>query len=307
MPITFAKFLGDLRKTRGLTQQKMLELLIESDPALSGLDLTTYSRWERGVTTPKLSKQLLITRVMGSDVALLIDPEVKAPNNERSNFEKIRTRTFNPYKSNSNKFTLRRVESLTCEPELCEKLKAFHADYLGMNVSLSDFQQRNLMLEAFFDDSSNLVGHLLYGYLDTSQLFCQCVPDKLSECRFVLPQDHQSTNLTMYIISAYSSLAIPRMIIILTILDILRRNTKIKDLQVNCHDQEGYCLYESLSECELISKGETLPFGGVKMYGKHFRYVKIKANVESILASRVLSDIVPFTSEYIHSLLDDKL
>ncbi|MEZ8737606.1 hypothetical protein AB6D58_20515, partial [Vibrio sp. 10N.239.312.D08] len=67
----------------------------------------------------------------------------------------------------------------------------------------------------------------------------------------------------------------------------------------------GHSLYESNSDCELINKGKSLPFGGVKVYGKHFRYVRIKANAESILASKVVSDIVPFTSEYIQSLLDN--
>ncbi|MEZ8785000.1 helix-turn-helix transcriptional regulator [Vibrio splendidus] len=303
MPLTFAHFLEQARKDRDLTQQEMLELLIEADPTLSKLDLTTFSRWERGVTTPKLAKQLLIARIMGADVAPLIDPEAKAPIKKINNFEQVRSRTLNPYSSDSNKFTTYHYESLTDEPELCHKLKAFHVDYLGMNIGLSDFQNRHLMIDIFVDEFDKLVGHLLYGYLETSALPSQCVPDKLSECHFILPQEDQVTNLTMYIISSYSSLAPPRMAIILMILDILRQNINIKDLQVNCHDQEGYSLYESNSECELINKGETLPFGGVKVYGKHFRYVRIKAKAESILASKVVSDIVPFTSEYLQSLL----
>ncbi|MCY9863789.1 helix-turn-helix transcriptional regulator [Vibrio coralliirubri] len=305
MPLTFALFLEQVRKNRDLTQQEMLELLIESDTTLSKLDLTTLSRWERGVTTPKLAKQLLIARIMGADVALLIDPDAKAPIKKRNNFEQVRSRSLNPYSSNSYKFKTYHYESLTDNPELCQKLQAFHADYLGMNIEFSDFQSRNLMLEVFVDETGQLIGHLLYGFLDTSNLSSQCVPDKLSECQFILPEEHQDTNLTVYIISAYSSLASPRMTIILMILDILRKNINVKDLQVNCHDQEGYSLYESNSDCELINKGEALPFGGVKIYGKHFRYVRIKANTESILASKVVSDIVPFTSEYIQSLLNN--
>ncbi|CAH7407389.1 Transcriptional regulator [Vibrio chagasii] len=305
MTVSFSHFLKDLRDSQDLTQQDVIDKLISADIAFEKLDLTTYSRWERGVTAPKLEKQLLIARVMGADVAQLIDPEAKAPIKKMNNFKQVRSRTLNPYSSDSNKFTTYHYESLTDEPELCQKLKAFHVDYLGMNIGLSDFQNRHLMLEIFVDELGKLVGHLLYGYLDTSALPSQYVPDKLSECHFIVPQEDQDTNLTMYIISAYSSLASPRMAIILMILDMLRQNINIKDLQVNCHDQEGYSLYESNSDCELINKGESLPFGGVKVYGKHFRYVRIKVNAESILASKVVSDIVPFTSEYIQSLLDN--
>ena len=305
MPLTFAHFLEQARKDLALTQQEMLELLIEADPTLSKLDLTTFRRWERGVTTPKLAKQLLIARSMGADVALLIDPEVKAPIKKVNHFEKIQSRVHDPYNSDSNNFKTFHYESLTDEPELCNKLSVFHNDYLGMKMNLSEFNNRNLMLEIFVDGTGKLVGHLLHGYLDTSTLPSQCVPDKLSDCQFVIPEDHQSTNLTMYIVSAFCSIAQPRMVMILMILNRLRQHTNIKDLQVNCHDQEGFSLYESNAECEIITKGEAIQFGGIKVFGKHFRYVRIKTNPENILSSKVVSDIVPFTNEYIDSLLNE--
>ncbi|KOO13037.1 hypothetical protein AKJ18_20685, partial [Vibrio xuii] len=167
--------------------------------------------------------------------------------------------------------------------------QAFHVDCLGINYDLLDFSNRNLMLEAFFDESGLLIGHLLYGYLDSSQ----CVPDKLSECQFILPKEHQDTCLTLYIISSYSSLAQPRVTIILMILDMLKQNANVRYLQINCHNQDWYSLY---SDHELIHKGEAVQFGGVKVYGKRFRYVRIKVKVESILASKIVSDIILFTS-----------
>ncbi|MEZ9738400.1 hypothetical protein AB4303_23215, partial [Vibrio sp. 10N.261.52.E6] len=44
MPLTFAHFLEQARKERGLTQQEMLELLLEADPTLSKLDLRARLR-----------------------------------------------------------------------------------------------------------------------------------------------------------------------------------------------------------------------------------------------------------------------
>ncbi|WP_373953929.1 helix-turn-helix transcriptional regulator [Vibrio pomeroyi] len=304
MPLTFAHFIEQARKDRDLTQQEMLELLIEADPTLSKLDLTTFSRWERGVTTPKLVKQLLIARIVGEDVALLIDPQEKGPIKKVNHFEKIQSRVRDPYSSDSNDFKTFHCESLTDEPELYSKLSVFHNDYLGMKTNLSELNNRNIMLEIFVDGTGKLVGHLFHGYLDTSTLPSQCVPDKLSDCQFIVPEDHQSTNLTMYIVSAFCSMAQPRMVMILMILNRLRQHTNIKDLQVNCHDQEGFTLYDSNSECEIIAKGEAIQFGGVKVFGKHFRYVRIKTNPENILSSKVFSDIIPFTNEYIDCLLD---
>tara|TARA_Y100000588_G_scaffold394135_1_gene513028 strand:+ start:2420 stop:3343 length:924 start_codon:yes stop_codon:yes gene_type:complete len=304
MPITFSEFLKKVRNTRKLTQQEVIDLLIESDDVFSKLDLTTFSRWERGVTSPKLARQLLVARIMDEDVALLIDPEAKPAKKKVTNFEQIRLRVRNPYSSDVTPFTTHHYKSLSDQSALRNKLMTFHQDYLGMNVNLSDFEHPNLMLDVFIDSSGVLIGHLLYGYLDTSKLDSGYVPSLLSECDFLQPKEHINANLTLYVISVYSALASPRMVIVLMLLDILRQNNNIRYLQANCHDQEGYAFYESNSDCELTSKGPSLPFGGVKVYGKHFRYVRIKTNTESLLACALFSEMLPFTHDYIQKLLN---
>lgn len=301
MPITFAQVLERVRKESNLTQQGILELLIESAPTLAKLDLTTYSRWERGVTIPKLSKQLLVARIMGGDVAELIKPVAKKTIKITRNLEKLRTDTFTPYGSSS--FKTSHYESLISEPKLCQQLITFHRDYLEMDINLNDLHCKNLMLETFVDDNGQLIGHLLYGFIETSSLASQFVPHKLSDYQFVLPKDHKKNALTMYVISGYSSLAPARMTTILMVLDMLRKNTNIKNLHTNCYLQEAYLLHESNPDSEIIYKGKALPFGGVKVYGKYYRYVCIKVRVESLLASKVISDLVPFTQEYIEYFL----
>ena len=75
----FSLFLKNTRSKLQITQQEAVNILINSESKLSRLDLTTYSRWERGTTKPILSKQIVIARALGQDVASLIDQKTKVP------------------------------------------------------------------------------------------------------------------------------------------------------------------------------------------------------------------------------------
>jgi transcriptional regulator with XRE-family HTH domain len=286
-----------------LTQQEVLDLLIESDSTFSKLDLTTFSRWERSITTPKLAKQLLIVRTLGADVALLIDSKTEVSTKKKNILGHVKNRTLNPYSADSDVFSTRHYNSLNEEFKLCKQLKIFHSDYLGMDIEIETLRKSNLLLNAFINQSEVMIGHLLYAFVPPDIKSTQLTPNKLSECSFINTNEPQSNHNDIYVISAYSSLSAPRMAIILMILDILRQNPGIKSLYVNCHDQDGYNLYDTNAECEIISKGSPLPYGGIKVFGRCYRYIQLKINVESILASKVVSDLVPFTDEYIQGLV----
>ncbi|MDP2492309.1 helix-turn-helix transcriptional regulator [Vibrio splendidus] len=303
MTVTFSQYLQDFRKRTNLTQQEVLEHLISSDYSFSKLDLTTFSRWERGITTPKLSKQLLAARVLGSDIAILIDPEADVPDKKQHMFDLVKNRVLSPYQANTHNFITRHYSSLNDEPGICRQLITFHFDYLEMNMKVDMLQESNLELQAFLNSSGSLIGHLLYGFITSDTPSSVLNPAKLSECLFIETSELPETPLNLYVVSAYSSLSTPRMALILMILDALRQHPEVKYLYVNCHDQEGYTLYDANADCEIITKGRDLPFGGVKVYGKHYQYIQLKINAESILASKVVSDLVPFTQEYIHTLI----
>jgi transcriptional regulator with XRE-family HTH domain len=106
MPVTFSSYLQMIRDKKNLTQQHLLELLVKSNDAFSKLDLTTLSRWERGVTTPKLEKQLLVARLLDSDVAMLINPDVHIPKTKLHMVDKVRYRTLNPYSADKTLFKM---------------------------------------------------------------------------------------------------------------------------------------------------------------------------------------------------------
>ncbi|WP_028486818.1 helix-turn-helix domain-containing protein [Thiomicrorhabdus chilensis] len=55
--ISFNEYIKCCRQKLGLTQTRIVEELIKHNASFTGLDITTYSRWERGVTTPKYQRK----------------------------------------------------------------------------------------------------------------------------------------------------------------------------------------------------------------------------------------------------------
>ncbi|WP_186171993.1 helix-turn-helix transcriptional regulator [Vibrio chagasii] len=305
MTLTFAQFLEYVRTDKKLTQQEMVDLLSSSETALSKLDLTTFSRWERGVTSPKLSKQLLIARAMDEDVVKLIAPDVKAKEKNQCHFEKMTNRILYPYSTTPKTLFHYYHSSLANQHSLCDKLVGFHQDYMSICVAPRDIQQSKMGLNTFSDSSSILVGHLLYGFVPIEQPASSLNPNQLSACPFLDQEKSMGQSVDLYVISMFGSFPAPRMASILLMLDILRQNTRIKNLILNCHDQEAYSLFETSTDCELVSKGSEIPFGGVKVFGKNYKYVQIRIKSESILALKVISNILPFIQDYIQNLLED--
>ena len=289
MPLTFSQFLEYVRTNRDLTQQEMVDLLSSSDADFSKLDLTTFSRWERGITTPKLSKQLLVARAMDEDVVKLIDPDVKAKEKNKRHFDKMTNRNLHPYSTTPKTFSHYYHGSLAKQHSLCEQLVGFHQDYMGICVDAGDIQLSKMVLNTFSDSSSMLVGHLLYGFVPIEQEASSLDPNQLSACPFLDQEKSMVQPVDLYVISTFGSLPNPRMASIIFMLDILCQNNHIKNLVLNCHDQEAYALFETSTECELVSKGNEVPFGGVKVFGKSYKYAQIRIKSESILALKVIS------------------
>jgi transcriptional regulator with XRE-family HTH domain len=59
----FNEYIKSFRDRYGYTQEQLVQELYNNDEAFSGLDVVTLSRWERGISQPPVSKQVLIARV----------------------------------------------------------------------------------------------------------------------------------------------------------------------------------------------------------------------------------------------------
>ena len=83
----FSDFLKTLRRDYHLSQLQMINKLALHNDMFSDLTVVTYSRWERGVSTPPLVKMLNIAKVFHLDI-----------------FEFLTTITFKPSKNQISAF-----------------------------------------------------------------------------------------------------------------------------------------------------------------------------------------------------------
>ncbi|HAS6221203.1 helix-turn-helix transcriptional regulator [Vibrio vulnificus] len=298
----FSDFLLKVRTDKSLSQRALVEHLSTTSEALSRLDITTLSRWERGVTKPTLNKQFLIARLMGYDVVQLL----RANHTEsllsiNKKLDKLISRVLNPYLSDSTDFKLIRIDSLKDNPNICEKLCFFHNEYLGLKLDADFFRKSNLHADIYVNDTGELVGHFIYGYLSRNTDLSILSLEKGNEVNFIHKSDTDATQL--YAVSMFSSLSKPRALNILSILELLRKNTSVSSLIINCHSQDAFDLYETTQELTILRKGKRIKNGGVNLFSKHYRYVQIRVKPEEILASKLVYDVLPYSHTDILNLI----
>lgn len=306
MAISFSGYLKHIRNDMQLTQQQLIEKLIEHSTNFTTLDLTTYSRWERGVTTPKLSKQIHIARLLGYDPRPLIDPNSEISLKKQLMFKQAKQTRVNPY-GNFSSLTSNLEKYLAQSPKIYEQLNTFHRQHMGLDLNVESLDGEKILISYFCDSTGKMEAHLLYGFIPTKRKIRQLDPNNLTACKFVNFKESTNTPLDMYVISGYSKILEPRMFTIAFIVDTLLKNSNIQNLYINCHNQFFYNLYEANLESEITFKGNKVLFGGVKAFGRNYSFVQIKTTPESILAANILADTVPFTDSYISNLIKPPL
>ncbi|MGF1907178.1 helix-turn-helix transcriptional regulator [Aliivibrio salmonicida] len=303
MPIAFANFLKKIRIEKKITQQYLLDLLIKSDNMFNKLDLTTLSRWERGTTTPKLEKQLFIARLLDANIVDLIDPDTYVSKIKQETLDKVKCRTSNPYLSGEHKIKLTKLYSLKGEPTLCKKLINFHTSYLNISINKEVFEKDNICINAFSNLKKEFIAHYLYGYVPINTSLKQLEPNNLEQCPFIKLSSIDDEKVMLNIISAYSSISMPRIIMSLMSLRKLRHNVNIQGLVINIQYQDVFNFFDTNTTCEVINKGDMVESGGVKVYNQRYKYIQILINIESILASSIVSSYIHNLDDYIESLL----
>ncbi|WP_155666995.1 helix-turn-helix transcriptional regulator [Aliivibrio fischeri] len=303
MVLTFSEYLKNVRSQKKLTQQALLDILVDGHESFSKLDLTTLSRWERGATSPKLEKQLIIARLLDADITQLVDPDIDVTKAKATSVLKFKNRTLNPYLASDTDFKLTKYTSLKAEKELCNSLMNFHNDYLGINFNEDTFNNSPLSAYVYNNKQKALIGHYLFGYMDINTTKSQSEPQNIDTVHFLDISEIQNKNVILNIISNYSSLTEPRMLNMLITIRKLHRYPNIKEIYMTVQYQEVLDLFELNTNCEVVFKGNEVPTGGVKYLGKHYRYVQIKFSSESFLAAKAIADFVYHVDDYIDALL----
>ncbi len=303
MVLTFSKYLKNVRSQKKLTQQALLDVLVEGHESFSKLDSTTLSRWERGATSPKLEKQLIIARLLDTDITQLIDPDVDVTKAKATSVIKFKDRTLNPYLASDTDFKLTKYTSLKTEKELCNSLINFHNDYLGINFNEDTFNNSPLNAYVYNNKQKALIGHYLFGYMDINTTDSQSEPQSLDTLHFLDIPEIQNKDVILNIISNYSSLTEPRMLNMLITIRKLCQYPNIKEVRMTVQYQEVFDFFDLNTNCDIIYKGAECSSSGIKYLGKNYRYLQIKFSSESFLAAKVIADFVHHVDDYIETLL----
>ncbi|MGR5357993.1 helix-turn-helix transcriptional regulator [Vibrio chagasii] len=294
----FADCLIDTRQTKQLTQQEMVDMLVQRHRAFEKLDLTTYSRWERGVTSPKLAKQVLFARTFSIDLTRVIPDKVKAPSKGLNLIDDFYQQILSPYSTTLEGLSIFVFDKLPEDQEIIRSLCSFNKDYLGIHLNHELLKSNKLSCQVYKNSNGDLLGHLLYGFIATNCCDFKNERNNLVDCHFVDP-DNENQSVSLYVISSFGAIPIARMALLINIVDMLKNNLACKSLLINCHHQTGFDLLSSPNlDCQIRFKGQHVVNSGVKLYNNRYRYVQVEVPTENLLSAKGIHDIIKFTSDY---------
>lgn len=177
--LMFAEYLQKVRGRLEMTQQQLATKLNLSSEEFSSIDAVTISRWERGVTTPSLSKQFRILRCLDTNLMPYID-SLNNPHHEDKLDEllHIRFEDFNiqlstaSYEINhvsNRQLNIEEVPLLdSLEDNTIDNIKYLHSvlrnGYPGIfDINLYEYLRDKKLIGKKFIDTSNgsLIGHSL--------------------------------------------------------------------------------------------------------------------------------------------------
>ncbi|WP_038880799.1 helix-turn-helix transcriptional regulator [Vibrio jasicida] len=290
----FANYLKSMRNRKMLTQQQVVDHLVDLDPLLGGLDKTTYSRWERGVTAPKVSKQILVARSFGDDITRLVAPSVSKFQNASVVLDEFRGQYLDPYWLGYEGLATKESNLATANRNSISRIKAFHEHYLEINFNEKLYDNQNITIKTVEDSTGYLLAHLLMTFIPSTTPNKHLEELHLESCSFTTLDKSKDEPLSLYLISSFSSVPEFRLTTVLRILELLTHHTKIKYVILNCHTQVIYNIFESSTEFDIIAKGSRVKNRGIKLFGKQYSYIRIKIKSESFLATKLFLELTPY-------------
>lgn len=283
---TFSHYLLEIRIAAGLTQQAFIDKLVDYDETFFKLDLTTFSRWERGITTPPLTKQILIFRCLGLNIdKLIVDIEKEFI----PKLSHILMRRIDPYSVSPQKTSLNLISNIRELHEIKVRIHQFHIDYLKLNIDLEKLHQnKNISTISISDPFKHLIGHILYGYIEANLSCSDISLSNVEQLSFINEHDINRKKTIFYIISSYSATSGARIETLSKIITTIKNNPNLKSFCITVQYQEVFDFFSSICKLEIVSKGESIKFGGVKIYNKNYRFVQVYIKSENILASKYI-------------------
>ncbi|MHC0041879.1 helix-turn-helix domain-containing protein [Vibrio campbellii] len=298
---SFSKYLLNLRLRYDLTQQAMINHLIEWDDSFGRLDITTYSRWERGVTRPKKSKQILLAQSFGESIDTLLDEsnDVSQDDIYREALDLFVEKINPPYVNDSDDIVLH--EGYFPLEKAQKEINSFHNEYLQLAVGDDVLSNNNIAFSLVETKSGHIIGHFIYSfiYADTPNRDLE-----LNHSKNIYKSLNQCSDqaLSLYIISGYNMIPEFRLGFVFHTIEVLKNNPNVKFIVLNCSRDITYRFLESATEYEILGKGPVVAEGGVKVFGKRYSYIRLKIKAESFLATKDVLKLIPFSEEMLEKI-----
>ncbi|MBO2655103.1 helix-turn-helix transcriptional regulator [Shewanella algae] len=292
----FSSLIKSYRIRNSLSQEELAQLLSVVELSNRVLDAGTISRWERGVCAPPLKNQIRITRKLSMRVSSrsLHQTLSMAPRG----VDKLKQR-FNRASRLSDNFYNNAKPRLRCvlSEDLIDffddsRLIDFSLDAYNINFNCDEIQYKLELLSCsddaypfvlkFYNKSGVLAGHSVCIVSKTRDVieFLKCVKGKVSACSM----QHRLNGYTLINVSSYANNFCSYLFMCKHLFDCLDREFSVDWYIGNSFINEDWQIMKSLG-ASIVSKGDTISKGGVKVGGNRYRSLLYCADACALLAS----------------------
>ncbi len=286
----FASLIKAFRESQGLSQEDFAQILVGFNGRES-IDITTISRWERGVSSPSIANQVYILRKLAvpfSLASIVGDYSSQSVINLLNpRFSRFQALADKPYRTELPQFRY----SVSCQLTdfLGDKeLRKFGETMFSTDFNTAFFKEYLLGVELddvhiyrFYRDQ-NLVGHLAYAVADT-RVAIELL-ERLYETDIRSAFSSEMDGKVLLNFSAYASDFALYLFFAKVQIQALAKNDRIDWFVGHSFINEDWQVHKKLGG-KCIYRGESVDIGGVKIGKAKFQFLIFNSQVPSLLAS----------------------
>ncbi|MFV0596618.1 helix-turn-helix domain-containing protein [Shewanella sp.] len=286
----FSLLIKKFRDSHNLSQEDLAQILISFN-GRDSIDVTTISRWERGVNTPSVANQLYTLRKLGIDFTLSTIasnyPPHRLINLLKPRFSRFSAFSDKPYRKLDPSFTYtesNNLENFLMDDELVkfsETMFSIEGEAEAFWHSLSKTTFDDVRVFRFYK-GSNLAGHLAYAIMNTLDIIT--LLEELYKTEFSSDFMPEVDGKTLICFSGYASDLAIYMFFTKVVVRQLANNHRIDWLISHSFINEDWQIHKKLG-AKLIYRGDSIENGGVKVGKERFKFVVFNSSVPTLLAS----------------------
>lgn len=301
----FKQFLKTNRLKKGLSQNNLLLELINYHESFSSLDVTTISRWERGLSKPTAKRQVLIAQFF--DVSYFNEHKDKTA--KQFSFRESDISGYSdPYSSASSNIEVIDLKSSSRidTESYCKLIDTFNLNIYNQKIKISEklIKEKHVTSAFIYKSEHSIIGHF---FLITAKLYNDTKFDTYNELiEYLYKFDKPDEADTMFVPTYYSrDYKCANYSFFQTYRAILS-NKKIKRVIWFVHSKYSLdlCINQLNGRIINMCTAERKNNKGFKLRGKHVNYVAIELDAMNIASysfkkfSNVEPSIENFANEH---------